>query len=152
MVEAPVEDSFMNKVVVISSIIGTIIYFTLILDTNERNLNIIKTEELIYSLERTSSIKGKFTLGIGDIDNSQSYTYYRKNKNNSLILASIDAFKTEVFEGDYVPKLVIKKCIPPTKFSFLLGVSIPIYDECLGKNTSTLYVPKGTIIQKIKLN
>ncbi len=112
---------------------------------------LIEEKVEIVSLERGSSMSGSFFLGIGGMGSSQKYYFYRKLKDGTFLLDSVDAENTPLQESNEKPVLVkikrkwgeCKNALYCTKGKGEISHFAKSYK---------LIVPKGTILREFKVN
>jgi len=146
------EEKIIIPIFVTAIIIGSLFVYNNYKNRELRERSFNTTEFNIYSIERISSIEGNFVLGTGGISEKQNYIFYIQKENKAKVLSKIEAYGTEVFEGDYSPKIVKTECIPSIEFDWGIGTTLPNYSSCWDyKDKYQIYVPKNTIIKNMKL-
>ena len=131
--------SFWIFLYIFMTLLGIYLLYT---STSMRGSKYIIEKQEIVSLERNNTTTGIFFLGIGKIENSTYYFFYRKKK-NGLILDRTPSYKTLVIETNIKQPCLIKK------FKYLKSSYKKIGEKNIVERK--LYVPKNTIKKEFVL-
>jgi len=152
ILEKDTPNSWFIKSFLLGGILGVCLYFFIKGNTNNTEDKYYQETTKLYSIERQANIQGSFFLGSSSFYSEQFYIFYIKKQNGAKVLDKISSYKTEIFEGDYEPKLVKTICFRGKTFNYLAGIPLPKDNSCKnGRVIYSLYLPKNTIIKKMEL-
>lgn len=150
--------TFLNSInnVVLFIIIFIFSYSNLLYFSYDDTKMIIKEEKInIYSIN-SSNNTNYFYINNLILKEEDKYSVFRLNEDNSKTKILINSLETTIYEEENINKfnsyLMKFTCTPSETYSLLLGIFIKDYDECKFETLYKLYVPKGTVIDTIKIN
>ena len=123
-------------------VFGIAIAAVSLMKTEHQLRGIVETKE-IYSLKNHSGISGSFLLGVGSIDNTEEYLYFRKGDHGGLVRESLSCEDVELIMTDTV--------IPSIK-TIIVPDGNPNSEETAWEERTFLFCPTKTVQRRFKIN